>query len=898
MAILLGLSLAAFFWIPALAERDLVQTANLFKGYLNYRNHFVYPSQFMSLSWGYGLSLAGPGDKMSFGIGPLHLLALIGAFLLLWKGRQKEAPEQVWLTFFLVAMVGSLFFASTLSQPVWDWFHLLQYLEFPWRFLTLVAFTSAVLCGIVFHRWRDVIPLSDAQWSQIALPAVLILFLLWGVPKARPERYIELDESHHSPQAIAAWGIGVTTAGEYTPIWVHERPQSLAESPLVFVAGKGHILFSEVSSLSKRFRLEIQEDARLRLNTFYFPGWTLYVNDVEHLIEYENPQGVMEFTLPAGHYEVWFVFRDTPVRRWSKYLSIAAFGVLLLGAMFWHRPRVSATLHLDQDLLSKGVTAPPLPFSKGADRSSRATAKKQSISIGIYLFLLSIYLISSAGHFFTTDHIATYLTAKSLVERHELALEKPINDAALGRDGKYYTGLGLGQSLAVIPLYVLGTWVDRLASPEVRRYFAGVDLGDWGGTVPIFFVSLLNQFLTPLIAVIVYRFGVRLGLSHSRSLGVALVYGLGTAAWAYARDSFQHPLETLLLLLTLYILYTHKGDRRLTWVFLAGCAFAGGVLTRVNLLLVYPVVGAYLLYLFSMPAETPAEVFQDGTLLEGRWAGLKNAVGRFWERVRRGGGLVALLSFSLPIALALGLDFYINFYRFGNIFSFHPRAQAAGLSTPLWYGLYGNLFSLGRSIFLYSPPIVLTFWAAKSFYREHRAEALLFGGIIAIYLLGYSLYGFWSGGWSWGPRFLVATLPYWVLPLGGFTTTRWRRILLGAAVLMGMFIQILGVAVNYSYVHWEWIRMNASGGEIYLFVPSISPVAMHWRSLTTGRNIDLWLLYVFKAFGPKVFALTLGLLLALLVGGLYELGALQGAQRVALWLRKAFERVLAPSDAG
>ena len=41
----LGLGMTAFFWLPALAERDWVKTVNLFSGYLNYRNHFVFLHQ-------------------------------------------------------------------------------------------------------------------------------------------------------------------------------------------------------------------------------------------------------------------------------------------------------------------------------------------------------------------------------------------------------------------------------------------------------------------------------------------------------------------------------------------------------------------------------------------------------------------------------------------------------------------------------------------------------------------------------------------------------------------------------------------------------------------------------------------------------------------------------------
>ena len=85
---------------------------------------------------------------------------------------------------------------------------------------------------------------------------------------------------------------------------------------------------------------------------------------------------------------------------------------------------------------------------------------------GIYLLFLSIYLVSAAGHFFSTDHIGVYLTAQSLVERHSLAI-KPINDAARGRDGQYYGAFGLGQSLAVLPLSLRERAQEQRVMPDL-----------------------------------------------------------------------------------------------------------------------------------------------------------------------------------------------------------------------------------------------------------------------------------------------------------------------------------------------------------------------------------------------------------------------------------------------
>ena len=120
----------------------------------------------------------------------------------------------------------------------------------------------------------------------------------------------------------------------------------------------------------------------------------------------------------------------------------------------------------------------------------------------------------------------------------------------------------------------------------LSRYFGGLSLGDWGGTPSIFFVSLGNQILTPLTCVLVFLFCMRLGYSERTSLCCTIVFGVCTGVWVYARDSFQHPLESLLLLACVYILFAHRACLRPRYCLLSGSALACGILTRFNLLIV------------------------------------------------------------------------------------------------------------------------------------------------------------------------------------------------------------------------------------------------------------------------------------------------------------------------
>lgn len=832
--IVAGLGLSAWFWLPAFVDRATVQTANLIEGYLNYGNHFVYLHQFLASPWGFGLSLPGPDDGMSFALGPTYLLAAVGAAVLLWWGRKRALRGRSWLAFFLFLLMASLFFASTLSRPVWDRVPLLQYMEFAWRFLTLAAFSSALLCGAVVVILAERSARYDRRLPGVIVALALAALLIGGLPKAQPEGWLDYDKAYEDPLAIAAQGLRVTTADEYAPIWVKERPQAPATAPLTFVSGQGELLAASSSVDAQDYTVAVEEDARLRANTFYFPGWTLYVDNVRQPLAYDNPQGVMEFSLPAGLHEVRLVLERTPERTWGMWLSLIALAALVVAAVVV-RPW-PGDLPDDADGWAGDEGAP----FEGADavEARRTSARSGTTAIvrsaaGLYLVCFAVYSLSGMGHFSSTDQIAVYRTTESLVERGDLAIGA-INDAVQGPDGRYYGVFGIGQSLASIPLYLLGRAVEGAGSPALDAYWSGVDLGIWGGSVPIYFVSLFNSFVTPLICVLVFLFCLRMGFSQRRSLAVALVYAFGTAAWVYAREYFQHPLETLMLLAAVSVLFARRERLRTRDVLLAGAALGLGILTRVNLVVMAPVLALYLVYLLR---------------------GERKAI------------VAGLAAFGAPIVLALVANMGVNLARFGDLLAFRPQANAAMFTTPIWTTLYGFLLSPGRSLFLYSPPVILAPFAYVRFWRARRVETLLFAAIVAITLFTYSTFAHWHGDWAWGPRFLLPVLPFLVIPLGYLLESRRWSIALAALAVLGAGVQILGVAVNYGFIYWEWSRMNLSPAEAFLWDPAISAIPMHLRSLLAGRNLDLWLVWVAQTYGAEVLLLTLAVPLLLLAGG-------------------------------
>ena len=77
----------------------------------------------------------------------------------------------------------------------------------------------------------------------------------------------------------------------------------------------------------------------------------------------------------------------------------------------------------------------------------------------------------------------------------------------------------------------------------------------------------------------------------------------------------------------------------------------------------------------------------------------------------------------------------------------------------------------------------------------------MIGGISLSYLFLYAPYNFWTGGFNWGPRFLLPVIPLLILPLG--TLLEDRIIIGGRAAFyslfcMGLLIQVPAILVDHS----------------------------------------------------------------------------------------------------
>ena len=80
--------------------------------------------------------------------------------------------------------------------------------------------------------------------------------------------------------------------------------------------------------------------------------------------------------------------------------------------------------------------------------------------------------------------------------------------------------------------------------------------------------------------------------------------------------------------------------------------------------------------------------------------------------------------------------------------------------NPLSVGVYGLLFSAGKSIFLFAPILVLYIAAARDLWRAESTRNLVrwSAALLVIQILFYARWWAWGGEDAWGPRFLILSM--------------------------------------------------------------------------------------------------------------------------------------------
>ncbi len=344
-AAVVGGLLAAIFLVPMLLERSYIVESQWVSATYNYRNHFVYPLQFVDPAWGFGYSVPGADDGMSFQLGLAIIPLAVAGALAAIRGRPASLPRRVEVLFLILASFVALFMMTSASTALWDVLPLVEMIQFPWRLLAIQVFTLALLAGVAAH-WLE--QRSSLGRRALAISAVASAILVASLPYIRAE-LVPAEPWRESPLAVFDFELNFKDMRGMTR-WSERQPQD-EDSPLIaqylageeirraaIVAGEGNIIAQASGALSAYATVQAAGPVRLRFYTYYFPGWRGTVNGQPVELHPDPPNGLIGLDLPAGEHHVVVRFGATPVRASAVGLSLAGM-MIVFALMFAGRRR-------------------------------------------------------------------------------------------------------------------------------------------------------------------------------------------------------------------------------------------------------------------------------------------------------------------------------------------------------------------------------------------------------------------------------------------------------------------------------------------------------------------------------------------------------------------------------
>jgi len=442
--------------------------------------------------------------------------------------------------------------------------------------------------------------------------------------------------------------------------------------------------------------------------------------------------------------------------------------------------------------------------------------------ISFFLFLNFLFLIVSSGRVHTIDEVSADYQAESLVLHGTTAEPQAVASSwfygKFDRFGHPQSPYPPGQAIASIPWFLLGQFGAHHL-PGVPA--AARDL------VSDFFLTGSSATFSALAALLALIIFLRLNISVGRSLAAAGMLALATPLASYSAWFFSEPLGAALLVAAAVALFAGAESVPVS----ASQAAAAGVL-----------LGAAIWVRPTHALAAPA--FLIALFVRDRKRALAPAV-----------VLSAIVCFA-------GIAYlWRNIYLFGSPFDFgYPPAAEGGKAlntfhTPLSTGLFGYLFSPGKSIFVFAPPLLLAVMGRRWLWRHSRGLATVAWLTPITYMLFFATYTQWEGGYSYGPRYLVPALALGGLALGPALERpgRWVRPTAIVLFIAGLAVQAIGIATSFLEAAVGGGYYDATYTYRMKFAPVWTQARLLWFYATSnapapiGRGFDRWWLLLSKA---------------------------------------------------
>jgi len=325
--IALGFGLASFYLIPAIYEQRWVNISGALSPGLRPAENFLY-------------ARTGDTEHDTFN----HIASNVAVLLIFWA---LSAALAAWLKFpaartgdrlrkLLPAMAALAAAATVLMLPItllfWRFLPELRFVQFPWRWMSVVALSAAILTVASVRGWLGRMWLLLLTFAIVGSAHYLVKSAWWD------------SEDMPTLEAAVDDGRGFEGTDEYDPTGDDrtDLPQKQARAVLVPRAPEeearkeAKVVVEKWTAEHRAVRVVSSRPGRLVLRLLDYPAWRVSVNG--NTVSVEHPKGTRQMIVPvpAGESELRIDFLRTADRTLGGWISITTL-ISSISVFFWKR---------------------------------------------------------------------------------------------------------------------------------------------------------------------------------------------------------------------------------------------------------------------------------------------------------------------------------------------------------------------------------------------------------------------------------------------------------------------------------------------------------------------------------------------------------------------------------
>ncbi len=327
--LVLGFGLTGFYLIPAAYEQRWVNIGQaLSSGLLPWQNFLFTAIEDVEHTWFNWIASTCA----------LILMLLFGFAALLSRRLETRREAGAGLhrgwTGLLVVGTAATVLMLRFTLPLWNHLPKLRFVQFPWRWMSVVALIFACFAAAVFERRRGWLLFAAVAAVSLPLGHLLVSNGWWDTDEM-PTQYAAIER-----------GTGFDGTDEYDPVGDDHSDlpvgaalvKVLPESKESAKTPEAQAQIVEWKTEKKEIRVEAKEEARVALRLLNYPAWKVEVNGKEIAPERMDDFNVMVIPVGKGSsvIRVWFArTMDRTIGLWSSVIGV----MVSIGLVVWGKSR-------------------------------------------------------------------------------------------------------------------------------------------------------------------------------------------------------------------------------------------------------------------------------------------------------------------------------------------------------------------------------------------------------------------------------------------------------------------------------------------------------------------------------------------------------------------------------